>query len=130
MYHNACKSRGKGDTANGTAERRLAIMRALCKRRHDTIPNLAIEFDVSERTMRRDVEILSLTEPIYTVPGRYGGGVYVIDSYKPSRFYLSVSQTAALENVLFLARNKEKCELSKEDIEALSSLLKECARPI
>ena len=105
-------------------------MRALCKRRHDTIPNLAVEFDVSERTVRRDVEILSLTEPIYTVSGRYGGGVDVMDGYKPDSFYLSPSQTAALKNVLFLARNKKRCELSEVEIEALSALLNECAKPV
>lgn len=65
----------------GTAERRHAILRVLCRRRHETLANLAAEFGVSERTIRRDIEILSLTEPLYTQPGRYGGGVYVTDGY-------------------------------------------------
>ena len=52
-------------------------MKLLCRRRSETIRNLAFEFEVSERTIRRDIDILSLNEPIYTQVGRYGGGVYV-----------------------------------------------------
>ena len=57
-----------------TAERRIAILKLICRRRFETIANLAYEFDVSERTIRRDIEFLMRTEPIYTQPGRYGGG--------------------------------------------------------
>lgn len=66
-----------GDGMQGRAERRSEIMKLLCRRRSETIRNLAFEFEVSERTIRRDIEILSLNEPIYTQVGRYGGGVYV-----------------------------------------------------
>lgn len=38
----------------GTAERRTEIMRVLCRRRHETISNLADEFGVSTRTILRD----------------------------------------------------------------------------
>ena len=76
----------------GTAERRKEIMKLLCKRRHETIPNLAIELGVSARTIRRDIEELSLSEPIYTQAGRYGGGVYVLDDYYINRMYFSEEQ--------------------------------------
>ena len=65
----------------GTAERRYEIMKILCRRRNDTICNLASEFGVSMRTIQRDIEVLSRAEPIYTQPGKYGGGVYVVDGY-------------------------------------------------
>jgi len=45
--------------------------------------NLAFEFGVSERTIRRDIDALSLVAPIYTQAGRYGGGVYILSDYKP-----------------------------------------------
>lgn len=64
----------------GVAERRNAMIKALYKREYDTVHNLAEEFGVSERTIRRDVEELSLYEPIYTMQGRYGGGVYMLKS--------------------------------------------------
>ena len=72
----------------GTAERRTEIMRVLCRRRHETISNLADEFGVSTRTILRDIEVLSVMEPIYTQCGRYGG-VYVTDDYSMSRMYMS-----------------------------------------
>lgn len=37
-------------------ERRAAIFDALCIRRQDTVENLASEFGVSEKTIRRDIE--------------------------------------------------------------------------
>ena len=42
-----------------TAERRSEIMKILCRRRSETVKNLAFELGVSERTIRRDIEILS-----------------------------------------------------------------------
>lgn len=80
-----------------TAERRNEIMNILCRRRHEIIRNLAFEFGVSERTIRRDIEILSLTEPIYTQTGRYGGGVYVVESYAVNRMYMSESESVILQ---------------------------------
>lgn len=61
-----------------SAERRNKIIKTLCQRGHETVANLAYEFSVSERTIRRDIETLSESEPIYTQNGRYGGGIYVV----------------------------------------------------
>ena len=66
-------------------ERRAAIFDALCIRRQDTVENLASEFGVSEKTIRRDIEELSCSYPIETVRGRYGGGVKVADWYHQNR---------------------------------------------
>lgn len=60
-------------------ERRQQILELLCQRRKDTMQNLAAELGVSERTIRRDVEILTRSYPLETVCGRYGGGVRVAD---------------------------------------------------
>lgn len=80
----------------GTNERRNAILKALCRRRYETISNLATEFEVSERTIRRDIEVLSYTEPIYTQTGRHAGGVYVVDGYSADRMYMSEDEIALL----------------------------------
>lgn len=63
------------------SERREAILKVLCQRRQDKIDNLAFEFGVSVRTIKNDIEELSLAYPIETVRGRYGGGVKVADGY-------------------------------------------------
>ena len=45
-------------------ERRMAILEALCERRHDSVENLANEFNVSVRTIKYDIEALILTYPV------------------------------------------------------------------
>ena len=86
----------------GATERRNAIIQALGRRRYDKISNLASEFGVSERTIRRDIEILSLTEPIRTEAGRYSGGVYVLDYYSNhmGAAFLSAEDVEALQDIL------------------------------
>ncbi len=62
----------------GVTERRRKILTALKLRGFDTTANLATEFGVSERTIRRDIEALALYEPIYTKSGRYYGGIFLV----------------------------------------------------
>ena len=83
-------------TAN---ERRRGILEKLCIRRHDTRANLAFEFNVSKRTIERDIGVLSLRYPIFTVRG-CGGGIGVADWYKPDMKYLSDQQVELLEELL------------------------------
>ena len=72
-----------------TTERRSEILKILCRRRYETVSALATEFNVSERTIRRDIESLSLTAPLYTKTGRYEGGIYVLGDYTMDRIYFS-----------------------------------------
>lgn len=113
----------------GTAERRRMIMRALCRRGHETITNLAAEFGVSERTIRRDIEILSLSEPVYTQQGRYGGGVYVMAGHRIDQQYMNPLQTQVIEKVIRLAAEKQQCVLQDVEIRALQNLLQMFAHP-
>lgn len=100
-------------TAN---ERRRQILEKLCARRYDTRENLAVEFDVSERTIERDILTLSLEYPIYTVQGN-GGGIYVEDWYKLDGKYLSDEQSELLEALLV--------QLSGKQAEVMQSILKD-----
>ena len=59
-------------------ERRQALLEHLCEVRQSTLENLAFHFSVSLSTIRRDVLELSLSYPVYTVCGKYDGGVYKI----------------------------------------------------
>ena len=54
-------------------ERQYRILMILNEKREVTIGYLAKEFDVSEKTVFRDVWYLSAFLPIRTVQGRYGG---------------------------------------------------------
>lgn len=62
-------------------ERRQEILERLSVRRVDTIGNLMVEFGVSRSTIKRDLEIIGLSAPIYTVKGK-GGGVRVMNGYE------------------------------------------------
>lgn len=73
-------------------ERRQAILEALCERRREIIENLAYEFGVSIRTIKRDILELSLSYPVFTVSGRYHSGVYIADDYYLGKQYLTEEQ--------------------------------------
>ena len=74
-------------------ERRQKILEILCVRRQETMENLAQEFNVTTRTIRNDIEELTLAHPIETVRGRYGGGVRVADGYYLGRQYFKPAGT-------------------------------------
>ena len=111
----------------GAAERRAELLRVLCRRRHDTVENLASEFGVSERTIRRDIEALSVSVPIYTKPGRYIGGVYVMEGYAVDRVYMSEEQLQVLEKLLSTAKKDEL--LDPEEEKVLRSIIKKYSMP-
>ena len=99
------------------SERREKILELLCIRRQDTVENLAAEFQVSERTIKYDIEELTLTYPIETIRGRYGGGVKVKDGYYVGRNYLKPPQKNLLLKLL-------SC-LSGKDAEIMNSIIKD-----
>ena len=102
----------------GAAERRQLILDLLCQRRKETIPNLAAELGVSERTIRRDIEMLTLRYPIETACGRYGG-VRMADWYQQGRRRLTPRQTALLRRLA--------AGLQGEDLEDMKQILAQFA---
>lgn len=103
------------------AERRQAILEALCERRKDTIENLAFEFGVSRRTIVTDIQELSISYPIDTVCGRYGGGVYIAEGYYLGKQYLNEEQVKLLKEIdELLDENKQR---------VLRSILNKFSRP-
>ncbi len=112
-----------------TAERRLAILRLLCRRRHETIKNIAAEFDISESTARRDIQALSRDAPIYTQTGRYGGGVYVTENYTMDRMYFSDCEIKVLEKIIDCIENNEKCILMASEYTIIKKMLRDYTKP-
>lgn len=114
----------------GTAERRAEIMRVLCHRRHETVSNLASEFGVSQRTILRDIEVLSLTEPIYTQRGKYGGGVYVTECFSMTRMYMSEAELAVLQKVSDCIDVNEICTLGDSERLVFKNIISQYTKPI
>lgn len=107
----------------GTAERRMSIIKILCRRRYETIVNLAAEFGVSERTVRWDIETLSLSEHIYTKSGRYGGSVYIVQGYYCERMYMTDAEILLLSRLFISAEQKTACNLNNNGFELLRSII-------
>lgn len=113
----------------GTAERRSEIMRILIVRRRETVGNLAYELGVSERTIRRDVNILSITEPIYTRSGRYDGGVYLVEGYKGSLAYLKKEESDLLDEIYNNSDKHIPILLDENKMRILYSMKTRLAKP-
>ena len=97
-------------------ERRQALLEYLCEVRHSTTENLAFQFSVSESTIRRDILELSLSYPVYTVCGKYDGGVYIANDYYIGKQYLTEEQ---LEFLLSL-----KSQVGDDQRRILDSIVK------
>ena len=99
-----------------TFERRIKILYCLCRRREDTIENLATEFSVADSKIRADIQALSKLFPVYTVQGK-GGGVRIMEGYRLGQ-KLNAVQQSWLEGVV--ANGSEK------DAKIARSILRDC----
>ncbi len=113
----------------GTAERRMAIMKELCRRRHVTINHLALKFGVSPRTIQRDIDILSGTEPIFTLSGRYNGGIYVVEGYSIDRMYMAKEELDLLHKLYAIA-DENASLLTVDEKKLLGFLISQYSKPI
>lgn len=111
------------------ADRRDNIMRILFRRGFETVPNLANELHVSERTILRDISLLILTEPIDTKTGRYGGGVYVIEGANSRRLYMKDEETKFFYDFISdLEARSNEC-FSEDKIQSLKNLVSLYEKP-
>lgn len=104
-------------------ERRIEILKQLCKHHYEKTSDLAAEFGVCERTIRRDIQILSLIYPIYTKSGKYDGGVYMDNDLSTDGLYLQDAQRFILEKLLQAGKNNEKCFFTQEEVKYLIKIL-------
>ena len=97
-------------------ERRKAILSVLAQRRKVTRMELAEEFGVGEKTIRTDIEELSLSHPIYTIQGN-GGGIVMEEGYYPAVMRMTPEMTILLQ----------KCKrfLSGHDQEIMDAILRQ-----
>ena len=103
------------------SERRQEIFDILCEDRHATMDCLANQFNVSRRTIVTDIRELSLIYPIYTVCGKYDGGVYLSENFKlGKKDYLTPEQEEVLNQLIGLSTLKQQ--------EILQSILKKFGR--
>ena len=110
----------------GTAERRLEIMKQLCRERHTTMAALSRKYDVSVRTIQRDILELTFMMPIYVKTGRYDGGVYVVDDYTMDRMYMNTAELELLTKVKDIVSGK----LNAQENMLFEKIIKTYAKPV
>ena len=89
------------------AYRRMEIVSILAVSGHVTARELAQEFGVCIRTIRNDITLLSYGYPIYTKPGA-GGGIFIMDSYKPYNNTLTPHEQQRLKKMYDAAEGEDK----------------------
>ena len=67
----------------------------LSAKRKVTYQELADEYGITRRTAMRDIEILTVSVPLETIPGN-GGGVKVLDGWHSNRLYMNEDQKLLL----------------------------------
>lgn len=102
------------------AERRQQILILLSHKRAITLSELIAECGASRSTIKRDIEILSCSVPIFTVRGK-GGGIYVSDGWYLSRIYLTDAQETLLHRL--------SESLTDDDMYVMQSILCSFAKP-
>lgn len=112
-----------------SAERRFDMMAYLCKVRSATMSELATQFGVSVRTVKRDIDELGCIIPLVTKVGRYTGGVYVMDGYFWDRAYMSHEDIAMLETLRDKAYKQEPIYLDELAIKRLERIIEAYSMP-
>lgn len=80
--------------------RLFGIVHILLNQKRITSTELASRFEVSKRTILRDLDILSSAEiPIYTTKGK-GGGVSILESYKLNKLAITDDDQKKILNAL------------------------------
>lgn len=112
----------------GTSERRIEIMKYLCRKRHTTMAEISKEFGVSIRTVQRDIDYLSgvMMIPIYCQSGKYEGGVYIDNDYRWDKMYMTFEQISLLIRVKEMVAD----ELSDKENIALKQIIDLYSMPL
>lgn len=109
-----------------TIERRIEILRILCRSRHTKIVSLSQELGVCEKTIRRDIESLSQKYPVYTLRGKYGG-VFMLGDFNFERMYMNDAKISVLKK---LSDKIEKGNvLTKSEKETFDAIIAEYSAP-
>lgn len=109
-------------------ERRDRLIQLLLLRGRTSVKTLAQELEVSERTILRDIEILSHNKPISTISGK-GGGVYISDYYEINRSYMKEYEVRLLEKIILDNEQRTGNSLSKKEIQLLKDIVAFYSKP-
>lgn len=115
------------------SDRLIGIITILLQKDKVTAPELAKRFEVSRRTINRDIEDISKAGiPIVTIQGS-GGGISILDSYKMDKALLNDDELQAIfpglkgidsiSKTSYLAKMIEKLSVKDNHIQVDDSII-------
>lgn len=90
-----------------TSERRAKILEYLVLHKQTTRKELSERFGVCVNTIVNDIDIISISAPIYTKQGN-GGGIYILPEYRSYKNYLTDTEEELLYKLMQYISNEEK----------------------
>lgn len=112
----------------GPAERREHLARLMSKNEKLTAQELAQIFDVSERTIYRDIEAMTPFYPIYARAG-HDGGVRMMRTYSFNRIYMTEKEIGVLKKAMEIIDGNPNLFTIK-DRDLLDTIIREHTRPV
>ena len=92
--------------------RLFEIVYLLMNKKHVTAQELAAHFEVSRRTILRDIDTLTTAGiPIYTTQGK-GGGIFIQDNFVLNKAFISENEQ---KQILFSLQSMSATELVETD---------------
>ena len=91
--------------------------------------NLAVELDVSYRTIQRDILEIELFIPLKIKRGKYDGGVEIQDTYSYDRMYMTEEEICLLNKIVILLKSTKKLGFSTVEIELLNKIIRDYSIP-
>ena len=94
-------SRKEGRNVMGklhVTERRTKILEYIVFHKQTTRKELAEHFGVCINTIVNDIDVISISAPIYTKQGN-GGGIYILPEYRSYKNYLTDTEEELLYNL-------------------------------
>ena len=102
-------------------ERRERLLQILALRGRSTFRALSEELGVSERTIMRDVDVLSTYKPVSVISGKHGG-VFISDYSSFYNFSMKSYEIDLLQKYVFVSldnfRKRSHNEIIKNELEA------------
>lgn len=105
-----------------TNERREELIRILMMNKKCTMEYLANSLNVSVRTIKRDVDFLSLTKPIQIDTGR-AGGVYITNRKAINLPIMKGEEISLLQKIISDTERTGVCELDEGNLEILKQMI-------
>ena len=106
-----------------STERREKLIRYLCMNDRMKSKELARKLEVSDRTILRDVSLLSRSKPITATTGK-DGGIYITDRKKINLLYLKNHEIDLLHKIYSNPNVPIKNLLSAEEMKLLEDIIK------